>query len=171
MTDPQMVRRDQVDYLSDTDLILGVVVEGEARAYPHNIGWWHEIVNDRVSGHPVSVTFCPLTGTGLVFDGKRDRRRRMELGVSGLLYNTNLVMFDREDESLYPQIYLTWHVIQRASGSTFAFGHDTFGHGPTQGSPNHVAGCYVATHPVDGNDGVPHLRHPHHDAARAQRCR
>ena len=105
ITDPEMVRRDQVDYLSDSDLVFGVVVNDEARAYPHNIGWWHEIVNDRIDGYPVSVTFCPLTGTGLVFDGKRAHRRRLELGVSGLLYNSNLVMFDREDESLYPQIY------------------------------------------------------------------
>ena len=43
------------------------MIDGEDRAYPLNIGWWHEIVNDTVAGHAVSVTFCPLTGTGLVF--------------------------------------------------------------------------------------------------------
>lgn len=105
LTDPEMVRRDQVDFLSNRDLVFGVVINGEARAYPHNIGWWHEIVNDKVGGHPVSVTFCPLTGTGLVFDGKTASGGRLELGVSGLLYNTNLVMFDRDNLSLYPQIY------------------------------------------------------------------
>jgi len=71
LTDPVMVRRDRVDYLADSDLILGVVIDGEDRAYPLNIGWWHEIVNDTVAGHAVSVTFCPLTGTGLVFDAQQ----------------------------------------------------------------------------------------------------
>ena len=105
ITDPAMARLDEVGYLADSDIVLGVVVDGDARAYPHNIGWWHEIVNDVVGGVPVSVTFCPLTGTGLVFDG-RDAGGRVTLGVSGLLYNTNLVMYNRRDgESLYPQIY------------------------------------------------------------------
>ncbi len=93
-------------YLQEDDLVFGVVINGEARAYPHNIGWRHEIVNDVVGGHPVCVTFCPLTGTGLVFDGERPDGSRLSLGVSGLLYNTNLVMYDRADgQTLYPQIY------------------------------------------------------------------
>ena len=92
-------------FLRDEDLVFGVVINQEARAYPHNIGWRHEIVNDVVGGHPVCVTFCPLTGTGLVFDGQR-ADGRLSLGVSGLLYNTNLVMYDRRDgQTLYPQIY------------------------------------------------------------------
>ena len=57
-----------MEYLRPDDLVLGVVINGEARAYPHNIGWWHEIVNDKIGGRAISVTFCPLTGTGLVFD-------------------------------------------------------------------------------------------------------
>ena len=95
-------------FLSDDDLVLGVVINGEAKAYPHNIGWWHEIVNDRVGGHPVSVTFCPLTGTGLVFDARAEDGGQFELGVSGLLFNNNLIMYDRRDGStLYPQLYFT----------------------------------------------------------------
>ena len=95
-------------FLSDDDLVLGVVINSEAKAYPHNIGWWHEIVNDRVGGHPVSVTFCPLTGTGLVFDARAEDGGQFELGVSGLLFNNNLIMYDRRDGStLYPQLYFT----------------------------------------------------------------
>ena len=45
-------------YLFDEDLVLGVVINGVARAYPHNIGWWHEIVNDEIGGEFISVTFC-----------------------------------------------------------------------------------------------------------------
>ena len=54
--------------MQDDQLVLGLVVDGVARAYPHNLGWWHEIVNDEIAGHFVSVTFCPLTGTGLAFE-------------------------------------------------------------------------------------------------------
>jgi hypothetical protein len=86
-------------------MVLGVYMRGEARAYPHNIGWWHEIVNDRVGGHPICVTFCPLTGTGLVFDGQGLQGDRITMGVSGLLFNTNLIMYDRRDnQTLYPQM-------------------------------------------------------------------
>ena len=54
--------------MQDDQLVLGLVVDGVARAYPHNLGWWHEIVNDEIAGHFVSVTFCPLPGTGLAFE-------------------------------------------------------------------------------------------------------
>jgi hypothetical protein len=105
LTNPPFAGPGAVSYLSDSDLVLGVVINGEAKAYPHNIGWWHEIVNDRVGGKPVSVTFCPLTGTGLVFDAEDEDGGQFELGVSGLLFNTNLIMYDRRDDStLYPQI-------------------------------------------------------------------
>jgi len=105
LTNPAFVGPSAVSYLNDADLVLGVVINGEAKAYPHNIGWWHEIVNDRIGGQAISVTFCPLTGTGLVFDTTDDNGGQFELGVSGLLYNNNLIMYDRRDDStLYPQI-------------------------------------------------------------------
>ena len=95
-------------YLFDEDLVLGVVINGVARAYPHNIGWWHEIVNDEIGGEFISVTFCPLTGTGLVFDATDETGEQFELGVSGLLFNTNLIMYDRRDgTTLYPQMTFT----------------------------------------------------------------
>ena len=93
-----------MEYLRPDDLVLGVVINGEARAYPHNIGWWHEIVNDKIGGRAISVTFCPLTGTGLVFDATDAHGGQFQLGVSGLLFNTNLVMYDRRDgDTLYPR--------------------------------------------------------------------
>ena len=105
LTNPPFVGPSRVTYLQDDDLVLGVVVNGEAKAYPNNIGWWHEIVNDRIGGKPIAVTFCPLTGTGLVFDAQDDNGRQFELGVSGLLFNSNLIMYDRRDgNTLYPQI-------------------------------------------------------------------
>ncbi len=102
-------------YLSDGDLVMGVVINGEAKAYPHNIGWWHEIVNDRVGGHPIVVSFCPLTSTGMVFDGRGQDGSRITTGVSGLLFNNNLIMHDRRDnETLYPQMISKGIVGRRA---------------------------------------------------------
>jgi len=105
LTNPEFVSRTFVRYLNDSDMVLGVVIDGKAKAYPHNIGWWHEIVNDRIGGQAISVTFCPLTGTGLVFDTTDENDEQFELGVSGLLFNSNLVMYDRRDgATLYPQM-------------------------------------------------------------------
>ena len=106
LTLPDMVSADasEADYLLDFDRVLGVVVNGEARAYPHNVLWHHEIVNDRIGDTWISATFCPLTGSGLVFD-PFVRGQRLELGVSGLLFANNLVMFDRITGVVYgPQL-------------------------------------------------------------------
>ena len=105
LNNPLFVEAASVNYVDETDLVLGVVIGGEAKAYPHNIGWWHEITNDKVGGFPISVTFCPLTSTGLVFATMDENGEQFELGVSGLLFNNNLIMYDRRDGStLYPQI-------------------------------------------------------------------
>ncbi len=105
LTNPQFVSRTFVRYLDDDDMVLGVVIDGQAKAYPHNIGWWHEIVNDRIGNRAISVTFCPLTGTGLVFNATDTDGSQFELGVSGLLFNSNLIMYDRRDgATLYTQL-------------------------------------------------------------------
>jgi hypothetical protein len=88
---------------SDDEMVIGLVVEGEARAYPLSILVWHELVNDRLGGLPVLVSYCPLCGTGIVFD-RRVAGRTLRFGVSGLLYRSDLLMFDRESESLWSQI-------------------------------------------------------------------
>jgi len=68
-TNPSFVGTDGVgSFLSDSDMVVGLEINGEARAYPHNILWWHEIINDQIGDKTVSITFCPLTGNGLVFD-------------------------------------------------------------------------------------------------------
>ncbi|MBI4544576.1 MAG: DUF3179 domain-containing protein [Gemmatimonadetes bacterium] len=91
-------------YLEDGDRVLGVVIDGQARAYPHNILWWHEIINDTLGGRAFAVTFCPLTGSGLAFESAI-RGRVIDFGVSGLLFANNLVMYDRGAGELYgPQL-------------------------------------------------------------------
>ena len=94
--------------MREDDLVVGVVRNGVAKAYPENLGWWHEIINDEIGGEFITVTLCPLTGTPQVFDTTDEDGTQFELGVSGLLINTNLVMYDRRDnETLYPQMIYT----------------------------------------------------------------
>jgi hypothetical protein len=87
----------------DADLVLGVAWRGEARAYPIAILDWHELVNDTLGGRPILVSYCPLCGTGIVFDRRVEGAAR-SFGVSGLLYRSDLLMYDRETESLWSQI-------------------------------------------------------------------
>jgi hypothetical protein len=106
LTNPSLARPgDQgLAYLADTDRVIGVLVGGEPLAVPHNILWHHEVVNiDNRNGRTFAVTYCPLTGSSLVFD--REAADGAEFGVSGLLFQNNLVMYDRnEEESLWPQM-------------------------------------------------------------------
>ncbi len=100
---PTFLNADNADYLQDKDRVLGIVVKGEARAYPIRILNWHEIVNDEILGKAVAVTYCPLCGSGIVyaadFAGKAHK-----FGVSGLLYNSDVLLYDRQTETLWSQI-------------------------------------------------------------------
>jgi len=87
----------------DDELVLGVVAGGEARAYPVAILAWHELVNDTLGEEPILISFCPLCGTGMVFE-RRAAGEVRRFGVSGLLYRSDLLMYDRESESLWSQI-------------------------------------------------------------------
>lgn len=75
---------------------------GPARAYPIRYLMWHEIVNDVVDGRPIAVTFCPLCNTGMVFDATVNGQA-LDFGVSGLLRNSDMIMFDRQTESWWQQ--------------------------------------------------------------------
>lgn len=94
-------------YLVSTDKVIGVVLGGEARAYPLRMMVWHEIANDTVGGVPVAVTYNPLSGGIAVFD-RRVAGRTASFGVSGLLYQSNLLLYDRRPkhrgESLWSQL-------------------------------------------------------------------
>ncbi len=96
---------EHLGYLSDDDRVLGSIHAGIARAYPLDALWTHEIVNDTLPGWEFSVTYCPLTGSGIAVDGRQDGTD-MRFGVSGNLYNSNLVMYDRTTDSQYGQMRL-----------------------------------------------------------------
>ena len=108
MTNPSSVPAGEAFHIDDQDPVIGVYLDGIARAYPESIGWWHEIVNDQIGDRFITVTLCPLTGTPQVFDATDENGEQIEFGVSGLLINSNLVMYDRRDNStLYPQMIYT----------------------------------------------------------------
>lgn len=90
-------------FLRPQDLVLGLVRGGTARAYPTYILDRHEIVNDTVDGEPIAITWCPLCGSGLAFSRQLDGQA-VELGVSGLLRESDLVFYDRTTYSLWQQV-------------------------------------------------------------------
>ena len=105
LTDPSLVgpEADEASYLADTSRVIGLLGGDAPLAVPHNILWSHEIVNLTWGDRPLAVTYCPLTGSSLAFD--RSAVDGAEFGVSGLLLDNNLVMYDRRnDESLWPQM-------------------------------------------------------------------
>lgn len=109
ITRPAMVTAGEpgAAYLRDDDRVLGVLVDGAPRAYPHAILDHHEVINDEVGGSWFTVTFCPLTGSGLRLDPVLDGDR-LDLGVSGLLFANNLVLWDRATGDVYgPQLSVT----------------------------------------------------------------
>jgi hypothetical protein len=88
--------------LTDKDPVIGLAIGGDARAYPLRILIWHEIVNDTVGGIPVTVTYCPLCNSAVVFD-RRVGERVLDFGTTGKLRNSDLVMYDRQTESWWQQ--------------------------------------------------------------------
>ena len=94
-------------YLVPNDLVIGVVIAGVARAYPIRVLNWHEVANDTLGGRPVAVTWHPLCGSSVVFD-RRVAGETLTFGQSGLLANSNLLLYDRRDdtadESLWSQL-------------------------------------------------------------------
>lgn len=88
--------------LSDDETVIGIERDGRARAYPLAILDWHEIVNDEFAG-PLLVTYCPLCGSGVTADRLVDGEETT-FGVSGLLWRSDLVMYDQATESLWSQV-------------------------------------------------------------------
>ncbi|MEM6985593.1 MAG: DUF3179 domain-containing protein [Pseudomonadota bacterium] len=100
---PKFVSAEDATFLEDDHRVLGLDLDGTQRAYPISILNWHEIVNDSIGDRTIIVSFCPLCGTGVVFDGDIEGVSR-SFGVSGLLYNSDVLLYDRTNESLWSQI-------------------------------------------------------------------
>jgi hypothetical protein len=153
---PHFVPASQARFLRGEDVVFGIAAAGDVRAYPQLILVWHEIVNDAISGRPVSVTYCPLTGSVVAFHG-RARGRPLEFGTTGNLVNSNLLMYDRVSDSEWPQllgqaisgsqkgapleetplVWTTWHrwrrthpdtrVLSTKTGFSRSYGDDPYG--------------------------------------------
>lgn len=100
---PKLIEAEKADYLNDKDLVFGVWLNGDARAYPLRIMDSHEMLNDVVGGQPVSLAYCTLCRSGILFDTKVGDGT-FTFGSSGLLYRSNKLMYDRETESLWMTI-------------------------------------------------------------------
>jgi len=103
ISDPRLIAAGAADYLKPTDRVVGISLKGQSRAYPIAILNWHEIVNDEIDGRRFAVTYCPLCGTAVAFDATIDGSPT-DFGVSGLLYNNDVLLYDRDTESLWSQI-------------------------------------------------------------------
>lgn len=103
---PKFIAATQARYLEPSDRVIGVVIEGAARAYPLKVLNYHEAVNDQIGKTPIAVTYCPLCDSVAVFDRRVDDEV-LEFGISGLLYNSNVLLYDRRRDggkSLWSQM-------------------------------------------------------------------
>lgn len=103
LSDPKFRKASSETRISPREPVITLEIKGQTpRAYPIRYLTWHEIVNDKVGGVPVAVTFCPLCNSGMVFDRRVGGKLR-SFGVSGKLRNSDMVMYDRETESWWQQ--------------------------------------------------------------------
>ena len=103
---PHFVVASKVSFLNHNDRILGLKHKGVIRAYPVKILNYHEIVNDEIHGQSIVISYCPLCGSGMAFQPQLPHSK-MTFGVSGLLYNSDMLLYDRQTESLWSQIMAT----------------------------------------------------------------
>ncbi len=105
LSDPETVAADaaEADYLGGSDVVFGVVVNGQARAYPKRILAWHEMVKDHLGGQSINGVYCTLCGSMIVYDTHIDGQH-YELGTSGFLYRSNKLMYDHATESMWSTI-------------------------------------------------------------------
>jgi hypothetical protein len=144
LLDPRFIKAEEAGYLKAKDRVLGVVVSGVARAYPVRILDWHEIVNDHIGRQRFAVTYCPLCGSGVVF-ASNVGESALIFGVSGLLYNSDMLLYDYNTESLWSQLlgeavtgklkgvelpkipayHTTWRAWRNLHPDTTVMSHDT----------------------------------------------
>ena len=103
LTRPDFITPAEAAYLEPDDRILGIRINGISKAYPIAVLNWHEIVNDQIGDSHFAITYCPLCGTGVAFSAEVSGKN-LEFGVSGLLYNSDVLLYDRESDSLWSQI-------------------------------------------------------------------
>jgi hypothetical protein len=100
---PVFVKASQARSLREDDRVLAITRNRISKAYPIRIMNWHEIVNDQFGDEGIAITYCPLCGSGIAFRADV-AGQTLKFGVSGLLYNSGVLLFDRQTRSLWSQI-------------------------------------------------------------------
>lgn len=101
---PPMSSAEEADYLGEGDIVFGLEIAGDVRAYPKRILAWHEMFTDRVGGIPVVGVYCTLCGSMIVYDTRFDGVEH-RLGTSGFLYRSNKLMYDQATQSLWNTLW------------------------------------------------------------------
>ena len=100
LVSPKMLDANQATYLADTDVVFGLMINGESRAYPKRILAWHEFFTDDFGEQSIAGVYCTLCGTVIIYDTEF-RGMKHELGTSGFLYRSNKLMYDQATQSLW----------------------------------------------------------------------
>ncbi len=104
LVNPELIPPEAATYLTADELVFGVSINGDVRAYPLRIMDWHEMFNDVVGEVPVALAYCTLCGSGILYDTRVDGfNEPLEFGSSGFLYRSNKLMYDRATNSLWNQ--------------------------------------------------------------------
>lgn len=104
LTNPELIHGKDADYLSDGEAVFGIEINGDARAYPYRIMDWHEMFNDVIGSVPVSLAYCTLCGSAILYDTRvKNRKEPFVFGSSGFLYRSNKLMYDQQTHSLWNQ--------------------------------------------------------------------
>ncbi len=104
LINPGMIDAAEADYMTEDELVFGVEINGDVRAYPLRVMDWHEMFNDVIGGVPVSLAYCTLCGSGILFETELEGRdKHFVFGSSGFLYRSNKLMYDTETHSLWNQ--------------------------------------------------------------------
>ncbi len=104
LTNPKLISAKEAKYITNDELVFGVSINGDTRAYPLRMLDWHEMFNDVIGGVPVSLAYCTLCGSGILFETSvKGRNKPFVFGSSGFLYRSNKLMYDTETNSLWNQ--------------------------------------------------------------------
>ncbi len=103
LDNPKRLLAEAATYLEPTDLVFGISINGDARAYPLRIMDWHEMANEVIGGVPVSLAYCTLCGAAIAYDGRVAEGITYNFWTSGFLFRSNKLMYDRQTRTLWNQ--------------------------------------------------------------------
>ncbi len=104
LTNPKLILANEADYITDKELVFGISINGDTRAYPYRFMDWHEMLNDEIGGVAVSLAYCTLCGSGILYKTQiGSNKEPIIFGSSGFLYRSNKLMYDQETHSLWNQ--------------------------------------------------------------------